>query len=286
MRKASRKFEQTEIYLYTLEVLIEKIKAHKDLWFIVPILMYVISFVLEYTYYQSFELDVIPYISPLDLIFSFASVFIGIFIVASIHLVSGVLIKLALSKSKWKNTSQRNLMIPGVFVIYLIWKYFELSLQTREIITGYVLMFMVAFAFLSFKQIQNNSSLMLGVIFVMIVGFILNFNESRTAHNSNGALNAVSFNYNGEYIHSNSTNKVYIGETNDFLFLHDKLKKATNVYKKSNIDSLVILPPCITLSHGKIIHNQNYEFEDIKRRLRLKQLTSNDSIYLKLIKIK
>ena len=265
-----------------MEEFIEKIKAHKELWFIVPILMYVISFVLEYTYYQSFDLNIVPYISPLGLIFSFASLFIGFFIVGCMHLVTGLMIKFALSESKYKDQSFLSLMFPGVLILYLVQRYCELSIHTKEIIMNYIIMFMMVFVFLSFKQLRENFAFMLGMIFVMICSFVINFNGGRTHYNMWGGLNAVCFNYNGKYVHSNSTDKVYIGETTDFLFLHDKYKKETKVYKKSNIDSLVILPPCMTLTNGMIIHNQNYEIEDIKRRWRLKQLTHDDSTYLKL----
>lgn len=245
---------------------VEKIKEHKELWFIVPILMYVISFVLEYTYYQSFDLNIVPYISPLGLIFSFASLFIGFVIVGCMHLFSGLMIKFALSESKWKDQSLKSLMTPGILILCLMHRYAELAILTREIIMNYIIVFLMAFIFFSFKQIRENFALRIGMIFVIVCALVISFNNGRTHFNIWGGLNALSFNYNGNFIHSNSTDKVYIGETSDYLFLHDKYKKTTTVYKKANIDSLVILPPCITLVDGKIIRNQSYEIEEIKRR--------------------
>lgn len=234
---------------------VEKIKKHKELWFIVPILMYVISFVLEYTYYQNFHINIVPYISPLGLIFSFASLLIGFFIVGSIHLISLIIFKSVLSEFIWKNKSSYTFFVPGLFILYLVQEYCELSLNYKFIIMNYIFMVMIVFGYHSFKTILNDFVSKLAMIFLLITILVSCLNGYRNFFAISGGLNSVSFKYNGKYVQSNSKDKIYIGETTDFLFLHDKEKKQNKVYKKSNIDSLVILQPYIKLYQGRIIHN-------------------------------
>jgi len=155
-----------------LNVFVEKIKKHKELWFIIPILIYVISFVLEYTYYQNFYINIVPYISPLGLILSFASLLIGFFIVGSIHLISLIIFKSVLSEFTWKNKNSLTFFLPGILILFLVQEYCELSLNYKFTIMNYIIIFMVVFAYNSLKIILDDFVSKLAMIFLLISIFI------------------------------------------------------------------------------------------------------------------
>lgn len=266
-----------------MDRIINIIKEHKELWFLIPILMYVISFTTEYLYFAHFKIDIIYYFSPLSLIFSFASIFITPFLIGTIHLAATLGLRFVLHNTKHKHISLRILSLAIFLILYISKRYSQFSLHYDLAFSNYTMMYMIVFCISTIDQIKNNGLAWLGASFVLICCFTKNYSDTSIHYAQSGFLNAVSFNYNGEFVHSNASDKIYIGETTDFLFLYNNQNECSQVFKKSNIDSLIIKKPAQMYHPGKII-SENYEYEELKQRIKLHKLNSKDSVFLKLSK--
>ena len=80
-------------------------------------------------------------------------------------------------------------------------------------------------------------------VFCIFLGslFIIGFNSSEYARSiqKDTIVKNVSFKYD-DLIYKTSNKLVYIGETQNYIFLYNRIDSSTLIFKSSNIDSLVI----------------------------------------------
>ena len=226
--------------------LITTIKEYKDLWFIIPILIYAFSFLSEYYYYNYFNLNIIYYLSATDLIFSFANKVVGTFVVGFIVyicsfliielfrpikafayivicLASGILLAL---NARWGQTYKEEISIVTAISLY----YFAI----KFIVVGYSISNATPLS--KNRQIRFlQFTILIGLLFAMKTILIKSQITQIT-----GAGKHMEFNYDGHQIISNKSTRIYIGETSNFIFLYNIFKEATTVYKKEVIITQII----------------------------------------------
>jgi len=231
------------------------------------------SFTQIYLFYNRFDISIIPYISPFELLLYFipysALQYLPFAALALFALLLSLLAKnrnwlpyfslrLIKQKSKIVNYLFLPLLVAGSVFLFCLNKYFCFQLQESFVKQSFsfhfalfVAIFLVActsFYIVSLRAIYIFTGKLNNILYyniICIILFVFTFSMIKSNYYINefvvkGPNETATFDYLGKPVYTDATNRLLLGITKEYIFIQDKQDKNNEIYNLSDVKNLKV----------------------------------------------
>ncbi len=227
--------------------MLDKLKEHKELIPILTIALYIVGFIYYISYYLSFNIDIIPYISLSEvLVYSIIGVAVFCIIVIPIEYLVQKVLSSIYNK---KNTVSYLISWLFHFTLFSIFLYFSFKnhnmlMMVACIIINFMWVYFTVFFITNYKFNLSRFTpvfcLLFGVIMGVISISILGDASAYFVVNNEQKYKIEIETDNGNYSTIDDVNLYLVGETSAVYFLYDKNVKSSIIINKGSINKVVI----------------------------------------------
>lgn len=214
---------------------IQEIKEYVPIFSVV---LFANSFMYLYFYYSVFNVKITSYITISEITFNFLNQFMWFLVIAAFFFLTYLILK-----KKQKNNLQNTMLSFFILLIFLISIILNYFIIKNNPFFNYFLNTITVITFSMALRTRADDAKTIYYVFCIFLGslFIIGFNSSEYARSiqKDTIVKNVSFKYD-DLIYKTSNKLVYIGETQNYIFLYNRIDSSTLIFKSSNIDSLVI----------------------------------------------
>ncbi|MBX2907677.1 MAG: hypothetical protein KF744_16650 [Taibaiella sp.] len=217
---------------------------------LLPIL-YVVVVVLSFCsltfYYSNLSIDIYNYVETSEILLGFLSSILKVADrVTNIIYFSFISLVLFLDVDDLSPKSVR-ILRSFVMLLLLSVSWFQLPQEYRIEVSFFIFMGLGS-TFMIYDIVKKKESRLLPYVkyfaccywFLLAVGLIQQVSRKQMEITvAQGGVAQIEFTYRTTKVQTDKT-RIFVGETKNFLFVYDKLQKATRIYKRSDIDSMSV----------------------------------------------